>query len=109
VNLERVKELTRGGLMHAAGLAAHAARVPAKSVRYSYEQRQTAKLPAAMVSRFRRNRKAWAFFQAQPPSYRHTATWWVISARRADTRERRLATLIGDSAAGRRIRHLARP
>jgi uncharacterized protein YdeI (YjbR/CyaY-like superfamily) len=109
VNLERVKELTRGGLMHAAGLAVHAARVPAKSVRYSYEQRQTAKLPAAMVSRFRRNRKAWAFFQAQPVWYRHTAVWWIVSAKREATRERRLATLIEDSAAGRPIKPLTRP
>jgi len=62
-----------------------------------------------MEQRFRRDRAAWTFFQSQPPWYRHTATWWVISARREETRERRLATLIADSSAGRWIRHLTRP
>jgi hypothetical protein len=62
-----------------------------------------------MEQRFRRDRAAWTFFDSQAPWYRHTATWWVISARREETRERRLATLIADSAAGRRIRHLTRP
>jgi uncharacterized protein YdeI (YjbR/CyaY-like superfamily) len=109
VNLRRVAELRAGGRMEPAGLAAHAKADETRSAIYAYEQRTKADLPGEMALRFRRNRAAWAFFQAQPPSYRHTATWWVISARRADTRERRLATLIGDSAAGRRIRHLARP
>ena len=52
---------------------------------------------------------AWRFFQAQAPWYRRTATWWVVSARKPETQERRLATLIADSSSGRRIRHLARP
>ena len=52
----------------------------------------------------RSNRKAWAYFQAKPASYRRPATWWVISAKREDTRARRLAQLIEDSAAGRHIK-----
>jgi len=109
INLRRVEELTRLGLMHPAGQAAHAARSAAKSGIYSYEQRKRARLPAAMTARFKRNRKAWTFFEAQPASYRRTAVWWVVSAKREDTRERRLETLIADSAAGRTIRLLTRP
>lgn len=109
INLRRVAELTEQGLMAPAGLAAHGRARDARSAIYAYEQRQTAEFPPGMARRFRRNRAAWAFFEAQPPSYRHTVTWWVISARRDETRERRLAALIEDSAAGRRIKQLARP
>ena len=62
-----------------------------------------------MEKRFRAKRKAWDFFQAQPPGYRKAAIFWVISAKRDDTKERRLATLIEDSAAGRRIKLLVSP
>jgi uncharacterized protein YdeI (YjbR/CyaY-like superfamily) len=109
INLKRVGELARLGLMHQAGRAAHAGRTAAKSGIYSYEQRTNAKLPAKLESRFKRQRKAWAFFQAQPAWYRRTAVWWVVSAKKEETRERRLKTLIADSAAGRTIRLLTRP
>jgi hypothetical protein len=52
---------------------------------------------------FKKNRKAWDFFQSQPPYYRKTAGWWVMSAKKEETRQRRLKTLISDSAAARRI------
>ena len=107
VNLRRVAELSAAGLMRPAGLAAHAG--VRESRIYSYEQRKAASFPPAMARRFRSAAEAWRFFQAQPPSYRQPATWWVVSAKKPETRERRLATLIADSAAGRRIRHLARP
>jgi uncharacterized protein YdeI (YjbR/CyaY-like superfamily) len=109
INLKRVEELTRLGLMHQAGRDAHAARGAAKSGIYAYEQRERARLPATLEARFKRNRKAWTFFQAQPAWYRHTSVWWVVSAKKEETRERRLATLIADSAAGRTIRQLTRP
>src|SRR6476661_6653362 len=109
VNLARVEELNRLGLMHPAGHDAHAARRAEKSGVYAYEQRKTAKLPLALEARFKRNRKGWAYFRAQPAWYRQTAVWWVVSAKKEETRERRLATLIADSAAGRTIRHLTRP
>lgn len=108
VNIARVQELTRLGLMQPSGTAAYESRTEAKSGIYAYEQRQAATLPEEMERRFRRNRKAWTFFQAQPAGYRRTATWWVVSAKREDTRARRLATLITDSAAGRAIQRLAR-
>jgi uncharacterized protein YdeI (YjbR/CyaY-like superfamily) len=108
-NLKRVEELTRLGLMHQAGRNAHAARNAAKTGIYSYEQRGKAKLPPAMEARFKRNRKAWTFFQAQPAWYRRTSVWWVVSAKKEETRDRRLAALVTDSAAGRTIRQLTRP
>ena len=109
VNLARALELTRLGLMRPAGLVAHEARPPARSGLYSYEQRKSATLPAAMKGRFKRNRKAWAFFKKQPAWYRQGAVWWIVSAKKPETRERRLTALIEDSAARRTIKPLTRP
>lgn len=102
VNVRRVGELTAAGRMHPAGLAAFAARDPAKTELYSYE-RETAALDAEAERRFRADPAAWDFFQAQPPSYRRTVTWWVVSAKKVETRRRRLDKLIAASAAGRRL------
>ena len=109
VNLKRVGELESLGLMQPAGRATHAARTAAKLGIYSYEQRDTARLTPEQERTFKRNRKAWKYFQAEAPWYRRTATYWVVSAKREETRVKRLATLIADSAAGRRIRQLERP
>ncbi len=76
---------------------------------YSFEQRESAKLGAAHEKEFKRNRAAWTFFQSQPPGYRKIAAWYVVSAKRDETRVRRLERLIEDSAAGRRIGLLQRP
>ena len=108
VNIARVAELTREKRMRPAGLETFKKRTGAKSGIYSYEQRAAAAFDAAAEARFSREQKAWAFFQAQPAWYRRTATWWVISAKRTETRERRLAALIEDSGAGRRIKTLQR-
>jgi uncharacterized protein YdeI (YjbR/CyaY-like superfamily) len=107
INIERAQQLIKQGLMQPAGATAFAAHDAKKSKQYLFEQ-QHIELDAALRKQFRANRKAWDFFQAQPPYYRRTATWWVISAKQAATRERRLATLIADSAAGRRIGPLRR-
>jgi uncharacterized protein YdeI (YjbR/CyaY-like superfamily) len=108
VNIKKVEQLTRQGLMHPAGLAAFDKRSEERSKTYSYE-RTNAKLDESQEKRFRAHKEAWAFWESQPPGYRRTATWWVVSAKRAETRERRLTTLIEDSANGRRIGALARP
>ena len=108
VNLKRVAELTTLGRMHPAGLKAFEARIEAKSGIYAYEQREAAQLSEAQKAQFKANQSAWEFFQAQTPSYRKTATWWVVSAKREATRQKRLATLIADSAQGRTIRPLTR-
>lgn len=109
VNMKRVEVLTNDGRMHPAGLAAFEARDPGKSGVYSFEQRQVATLGAELERRFRANTDAWAFFESQPPSYRRTAIFWVVSAKQQATRERRLGALIEDSAAGRRVGPLRRP
>ena len=103
VNIKRVHELIEEGRMQPAGLAAFEKRTDARSGRYSFEQSAEVSLEPAMEQKFRKNKKAWEYFQAQRPSYRKQATWWVISAKREDTRARRLATLIADSAAGKWI------
>jgi uncharacterized protein YdeI (YjbR/CyaY-like superfamily) len=108
-NIKRVEELTAAGRMHPAGLAAFAQRTGQRSGVYSYDQRMTARLHADQERRFRANDTAWAFFSAQPPGYRQTAIWWVVSAKKEETRLKRLATLIDDSAHGRRIGLLTRP
>jgi uncharacterized protein YdeI (YjbR/CyaY-like superfamily) len=108
VNIRRAQELRRTGRMRPAGLRAFEARADERSAIYSYEQRRDATLQPDQQRRFRANRRAWEFFNAQPPSYRRTASWWVVSAKRDETRARRLDTLIRDSAEGRRIPPLDR-
>ena len=108
VNVDRVAELTRLGCMHPAGLAAFNGRAPGRTDIYAYEQRAAARLEPAAEQAFRANERAWAFFQAQAPWYRRTATWWVVSAKKEETRRKRLATLIDDSAHERTLRLLTR-
>lgn len=102
VNIERVRKLTESGRMAQPGAAIFAARDPARSGIYSFE-RESAEFPADLKKRFRDVPDAWNFFQSQPPYYRKMATWWVISARKDETRARRLQQLIDDSAHGRRL------
>jgi uncharacterized protein YdeI (YjbR/CyaY-like superfamily) len=102
VNIKRVGELTALGRMLPAGDAAFAARDEARSKVYSFEQ-QNAALSEAHAHQFRADEAAWRWFQAQPASYQKMATWWVMSAKREETRAKRLATLIADCAAGRRL------
>ncbi len=103
VNLGRVAALTREGRMRHAGLKAFAERVEAKSGIYAYEQRKEAALDSAAEREFRGHSKAWEFFQGQPAGYRKISAWYVISAKQEATRRKRLARLIADSAAGRRM------
>jgi uncharacterized protein YdeI (YjbR/CyaY-like superfamily) len=102
VNIRRVEELTKRRLMRAAGLKAFRERREGTAP-YSYEQRHLAKLDPAQEQRFRARREAWAWFHGQPKGYRTTAVYWVASARKPETKERRLDTLIEDSALGRRV------
>lgn len=109
VNVERIKELTELGLMRPEGLNAFQARVEGKTGVYAYERRDAAALDEAEEREFSANPQAWAFFQARPPSYRTAAIWWVVSAKKPETRRKRLATLIEDSANGRTVKPLTRP
>lgn len=109
VNVARVGELAAQGLMLPAGLGAFARRRQERSGVYSHEQAGEPQLAVEHEALFRERSEAWAYFRAQPPSYRKAAIWWIVNAKRPETRARRLATLIDDSAAGRRVRHLQRP
>jgi uncharacterized protein YdeI (YjbR/CyaY-like superfamily) len=110
INIKRVGELNESGQMTPAGLKVFEARTDARSAVYSYEQeRAAAALDAEQEREFRANARAWEWFRSQPPGYRRTAIHWVVSAKRPETRQRRLATLIEDSAARRRIGPLTRP
>ena len=102
VNIKRVAELKRLGRMMPPGLKAFAGRDERKAMQYSYE-RSTCELKGEHEKRFRENLAAWEFFQAQPPGYQRTATWWVISAKKEETRGKRLAKLIETSEHGRRL------
>jgi len=109
INIKRVGELSMVGLMHSAGLAAFDKRDGDRSAIYAYEQRKTAKLPALFEKKFRAQGEAWKFFHSQPPWYQRTCTYWVISAKREETRLKRLATLIDCSARKQNIPSLNRP
>jgi uncharacterized protein YdeI (YjbR/CyaY-like superfamily) len=103
VNIGRVAALTAGGRLQPPGVAAFARREEETSRRYSFENRATAKLSAADRREFRRDPLAMKFFKSQPPGYQRLAAWWVVSARRTETRRARLERLITVSRARRRI------
>jgi len=109
VNIRRAKELIGLGRMQPAGIKAFEQRSDERSAIYSYEQRQSAKLSGAFEKQFRANKKAWKFFRAQAPWYQRVAAFWVVSAKKDDTRLKRLAKLIEDSENGRTIPPLTRP
>lgn len=108
-NLSRIEELIAEGRVRPAGLELYEARDPARSRVYSFERSKEAKLDAEQEARLRADEAAWEFFQSQPPWYRRTSIHWVISAKREETRSRRLDRLIEDSAAGLRVAPLRRP
>jgi len=109
INTRRVGELTKEGRMRPAGLEAFEARREDRSGIYSYERRDEAVLDPAFERRFRSKKRAWAFFEGSPPSYRRAAIRWVMTAKREETRERRLGQLIERSAAGERVPPLTSP
>ncbi len=102
INIRRFRELDAMGLVHPAGRAAFGRRDEARSRIYSYENRSRG-FDAAAEAEFRKHRRAWKFFEAQPPSYRATVAFWVMSAKQDQTRRRRLARAIGHSERGERV------
>ena len=107
INVRRVKELDRLGLMRAAGLQAFKALKTSKV--YSYEQRHTAALSRTDERVFRADKKAWAFFRDQAPWYRRMTVWWIVSAKKEETRRRRLAKLMQCSRQGQIIPAMGKP
>jgi len=102
VNTKRAKDLIAGGRMTKAGLAACALRDEAKTKKYSYEREQAAFGPGELRA-LRAEKAAWKFFEAQPPGYRKLIAFFVMSARKEETRARRLAMLLQHCREGRRI------
>ncbi|HTS38255.1 MAG TPA: YdeI/OmpD-associated family protein [Candidatus Solibacter sp.] len=107
VNIKRVQNLADSGRMLESGLKAFEGATEQPRV-YSYEQQRSSVFDPEFEREFRANRRAWGFFQSQPAWYRRTSTFWVVSAKKDETRRRRLVTLIAESARGRPIKELAR-
>jgi uncharacterized protein YdeI (YjbR/CyaY-like superfamily) len=101
INIVRMKELEALGSVAPAGRKAFEGR-DERAAKYSYEQRRQG-LGTADLKTFRANTKAWTFFSSQPPGYQRLAGFFVTSAKKDETRTRRLATLIKLSAEGRRM------
>jgi uncharacterized protein YdeI (YjbR/CyaY-like superfamily) len=109
VNVKKVLELTELGLMHPAGIEAFQIRTKERSRIYSYEQRHNAKLDPLYEKKLRTSKKAYEFFRTQAPWYQRTSIFWVMSAKKEETRLKRLATLIACSEDGQTIKPLTRP
>lgn len=102
INVRHVERLKQLGRMAPAGLAAYALRDPKRTGVYSFENRPREFSPA-FKKKFQSNKKAWEFFEQQPPSFKRVSIFYVMSAKQEETRERRLAQLIESSAKGVRI------
>jgi uncharacterized protein YdeI (YjbR/CyaY-like superfamily) len=105
VNIKRVKELSDLGLILPSGLEAFEGH-ESRRTGYMYEEEMRALTPD-LEKRFKQNKKAWQFWEGQPPGYRRTASWYVMSAKREETRLKRLATIIEESKNGRRFDFMA--
>ena len=108
VNIARIEVLTKEGRMQPKGLEAFQKRRENKSGIYAYEQRDQIELTEAETAAFQANQIAWDFFKSQPNSYRKAALWWVVSAKKEETRAKRVETLIDDSANKRTIKQFTR-
>jgi uncharacterized protein YdeI (YjbR/CyaY-like superfamily) len=106
LNIKRAKELIELGLMQPAGRKIFEDRDEEKANRYSFEQKKITLHPA-FEKELKANKKAWKYFSKMPASYRKPAMWWVVSAKREETRLNRLKILINDSAAGKKIKPLS--
>lgn len=101
INIKRFGQLEKAGAVAPAGRAAFDRRDKSPAG-YSYEEAAKG-FAGEYLKAFRKEKEAWAFFRSQPPGYRKMATFWVMSAKREETRQRRLAKLVDDSANERRL------
>jgi uncharacterized protein YdeI (YjbR/CyaY-like superfamily) len=101
-NIKRVGELLKLGLMHPSGIEKFNRRDKKKIKQYSYE-REVRTLVPSYIKIFKSHENAWNFFVSQAPSYQKVASFWVMTAKKEETRLRRLNTLIDDSANNRRL------
>jgi uncharacterized protein YdeI (YjbR/CyaY-like superfamily) len=102
VNINRVAELTKLGLMQPSGLHIFNKRDAEISNRYSFE-RESVILKEEYEKKFRKNKTAWNYFESLPVSYKKPAIWWVMSAKKEETQIKRLDILINDSEKGQKI------
>jgi uncharacterized protein YdeI (YjbR/CyaY-like superfamily) len=102
INIKRADELVRQKQMRPSGFKTFESRIENKSGIYSYEQRST-ELTEPYAQLLKKNKTASNFFEKQPPSYRKMISWWIVSAKKEETRMARLAKLIGESAKGKRL------
>jgi uncharacterized protein YdeI (YjbR/CyaY-like superfamily) len=102
INLKRMKELIALGLVSKAGRETFERRDPKKAGLYSFENRPQT-FDAVIARAFKANARAWAFFRAQPPGYQKILTFWIMSAKKEETRLRRLDVLVRRSAEGKRM------
>lgn len=109
VNVRKAEALIKEGRMQPAGLAAYQKKQDSNSGIYSFEQeKDNIKLPPEYLRQFKKNKNAWQYFDNEAPHYKRAAIWWVISAKREETRNRRMNTLIEDSENGLRIKLMRR-
>lgn len=99
INIQKVEDLTRQGLMQPAGLASFEKRKEERSKIYSHEIEEV-KFSPELEKKFKANKTAWKYFQSLAPSYKKTSTNWVMSAKQETTRVKRLTQLIAESEAG---------
>lgn len=109
VNQQRIEQLIELGQVQPAGLKVFTERAAERSSVYAYEQAEAATLDAEGEREFKANEPAWRYFQSRPPGYQRAAVWWVMSAKQATTRQRRLGQLVDHSARGETIPALTRP
>jgi uncharacterized protein YdeI (YjbR/CyaY-like superfamily) len=103
VNVDKVQALQANGRMRPAGIAAFEARSESKTGIYAFERQAPAELSEAETRRFKHSKAAWNYFESCPPGYRKVMLHWVVSAKQAPTRDRRLSQLIDACAEQRRM------
>jgi uncharacterized protein YdeI (YjbR/CyaY-like superfamily) len=102
VNVKRFNELSEMKLIQPAGLQAFQNSDIKKSLKYA-EERKSAKLDSRYEKQFKSNKKAWEFFNAQPPGYQRICVFWIMSAKQDETRAKRLALLMNYSQNQKRL------
>ena len=105
-NIDRIEALSKAGRVAPSGAEAYDRRSADRSEVYAFEQATPPELSAEYLARLQADAAAWQDWEARPPGYRMQVSHWVMSAKREATRERRLASLVEDCAAGRKIKPL---
>jgi uncharacterized protein YdeI (YjbR/CyaY-like superfamily) len=103
VNINKFNDLQQQGRMTPAGEKAFSHRTEAKSRIYAFEQAESAELSAEEIIAFKREKAAWAYFEACPPGYKKQMLHRITTVKRAETRAARFAKLVEACKKGERI------